>query len=242
MRPLPSRIHAASCRRLPSIRTAARSVGIGCAGLLIWDAQFGPIRAADPPALLPEAHFRVHEPRELLAGGDERLFHATSGLQLAAWESDAATDRAQLENTTTAATGPIADDPLSRIQWPEADTGVDAGATLRGLAEGAGLFLAIAVVGLWVLRQWLVKRSLVEGAGRHLRRVDSLSLPQRCHVHLLDVQGRRVLVAIDSGGVKGVTVLPDSFDQLIEPPADDAASRGDETRRSPEAFAAPTFA
>jgi flagellar biogenesis protein FliO len=191
---------------------------------------------------MPEAHFRVHEPRELLAGGDEQLFDTTSGIQLAAWESEEAAFRPQVKDTTSVSTDPLADDPLSRIQWPESDTGVDAGATLRGLAEGAGLVLAIAVVGLWALRQWLVKRSLVEGAGRHVRRVDSLSLPQRCHVHLLDVQGRRVLVAIDSGGVKGVTVLPDSFDSLIEPPAEGATSSGDGARRNAEAFTAPTFA
>ena len=241
MRPLPPFRNAEPHRRrLPSIWTTVRSVCIYCVGLVVWDAGSAPLRAADPPALLPEAHFRVHEPQEMLTGG-ERLFETSSGIQLAAWESEEATDSEPAQGTASSTADPSAGDPLSRIQWPEADTGVDAGATLRGVAEGAGLVLAIAVVALWALRQWLVKRSLVEGAGRHLRRVDSLSLPQRCQVHLLDVQGRRVLVAIDSGGVKGVTVLPDSFDSLIEPP-DDATSYGEGVRRSTEAFTAPTFA
>jgi flagellar biogenesis protein FliO len=181
----------------------------------------------------------MHEPRELLSDGHQRFLDAGSEIQLASWE---AADPGQDGSATSAATDPIGADPLSRIEWPESDTGVDAGATLRGLAEGAGLVLAIAVVGLWALRQWLVKRSTIPGAGRNLQRIDSLSLPQRCHVHLLDVQGRRVLVAIDPGGLKGVTVLPDSFDSLIESPPDDTTPADDDAPRGVPSFAATTLA
>lgn len=203
-------------------------------------ADSGPMRSVDPSAFLPDAAFRVHEPRELLTDG-ERLFDPQDGIQPAAWETEETAERQPIGHTAST-TEANAADPLSRIQWPESDTGVDAGATLRGIAEGAGLVLAMAVVGLWVLRQWLVKRSLVEGAGRNLKRIDSLSLPQRCHVHLLDVQGRRVLVAIDTGGVKGVTVLPDGFDSLIDQPPDEPVPAADNTRRVAAAFAEPNFA
>lgn len=190
--------------------------------------------------------FRMHEPRELLAGGSEPLTGSgfDSGIQQAAWEEESLAAPAPAGEMDAVPAEPegLEADPLARITWPEADTGVDAGSTLRGIAEGAGLVLALAVAGLWALRQWLVKRSLVEGAGRNVRRIDSLSLPQRCHVHLLDVQGRRVLVAIDSGGVKGVTVLPDSFEALVDAPVEEGVTPHEGLRRAAAAATDPEYA
>lgn len=163
--------------------------------------------------------FRVHEPAELLSEADATFFAASeSGVQLASWEAPPEPpDAVATDDAIATETASVAEtEPLSRLEWPEPDGSVDAGATLRGLAEGAGLVLALCVVGLWGLRHWLVKRNQPAGSGQNLRRIDSLALPQRCQVHLLDVQGQRVLVAMDAGGLKGVTVLPDSFESLVE--------------------------
>lgn len=113
----------------------------------------------------------------------------------------------------------------SGATWPEAAE-IDPGATLQGWAEGAGLLVAISVVLLWLVRQWVWKRTLPGGAAVHLRNIESLSLPQRCRVHLVEVSGRHVLVACDAGGLKSVTVLPERFDTLLPgdvEPASEAA-------------------
>lgn len=169
----------------------------------------------------------------------DRTFYSdssSSGVQLASWETPAEpADATSNDGEAFADT-----EPLSRLEWPEPDGSVDAGATLRGLAEGAGLVLALCVVGLWGLRHWLVKRSRPAGSGHNLRRIESLALPQRCQVHLLDVQGKRVLVAMDAAGLKGVTVLPDSFDSLVELQGDGDAV--DPPARQTAAVAATTFA
>ncbi len=182
--------------------------------------------------------FRVREPAELLSVTDRTFYSdsSSSGVQLASWETPAeSADATSNDGEVSADT-----EPLSRLEWPEPDGSVDAGATLRGLAEGAGLVLAVCVVGLWGLRHWLVKRSQPAGSGHNLRRIESLALPQRCQVHLLDVQGKRVLVAMDAGGLKGVTVLPDSFDSLVELQGDGDAV--DPPARRTAAVAATTFA
>lgn len=207
---------------------------------------------AEPPATghgdrTDGSAYHVHAPDDVLAGGGEHFLTDRAfetGIQLAAWEEPAPPELLQIADPSPpdGTADSIGAEPLSRIEWPDSDTGVDAGDTLRGIAEGTGLILAIAVVGLWALRQWLVKRTTIPGAGRNLRRIDSLSLPQRCHVHLLDVQGRRVLVAIDPAGVKGVTVLPDSFDSLIEQPPDETTAHAENTRHRAMAMNEPTFA
>lgn len=107
-------------------------------------------------------------------------------------------------------------EPLSRFTLPESSSEFDPGQTLRDWAEGAGLILAIGVVALWLLRQWLTRRDLPGGAMSHLRTIESLSLPQRCRVHLVEVDGRQVLVAADAAGIKSVTVLPDRFANLLD--------------------------
>jgi flagellar biogenesis protein FliO len=108
------------------------------------------------------------------------------------------------------------EEPLARLNWPAASEQIDPAQTLREWAEGAGLLVAFCIVSLWIVRQWLTKRTPTGGPAAHMRTVESLSLPQRCRVHLVDVGGRQVLVTTDAAGVKCVTVLPDRFAALLD--------------------------
>lgn len=194
--------------------TAGRS-GVSPAAPRLWMHAADPIEDDSSSA---GGAYRVREPGEWLAPVDGRFplaVDAPSAIQLAA--GTATNDvvvpaAAEIEIARSAEDG---SEPLSRLQWPDNPHEVDAGATLRGVAEGAGLLMAVSVVALWALRHWLIKRTQPQGTGHNLRKIDSLVLPQRCQVHLLDVQGQRVLVAIDGAGVKGVTVLPERFDALV---------------------------
>jgi flagellar biogenesis protein FliO len=107
-------------------------------------------------------------------------------------------------------------EPLSRLSLSQSQSQFDPGQTLQDWAEGAGLIVAFGVVGLWLLRQWVSRRDLPGGAAAHLRTIESLALPQRCRIHLVEVDGRQVLVAADAAGIKSVTVLPDRFNSLLD--------------------------
>lgn len=110
----------------------------------------------------------------------------------------------------------VADDPLSRLKLPESASQFDPAQTLKDWAEGAGLLIAFVIVSLWLVRQWVARQAGASGPTAHLRTIESLSLPQRCRIHLVDVDGRQVLVAVDASGIKSVTPLPDRFASLLE--------------------------
>lgn len=143
---------------------------------------------------------------------------ATSGR-----EPTATPDESSGTAGTSAARTGVVDEPLARLAWPEATGRIDPEQTLRDWAEGAGLLLGFGIVSLWLVRQWVSKRAQPGGPTTHLRTIETLSLPQRCRIHLVEVQGRQVLVAMDGAGVKSVTVLPDRFASLLDPDASDAA-------------------
>jgi flagellar biogenesis protein FliO len=115
------------------------------------------------------------------------------------------------------------DEPLSRLAWPATTERIDPAQTLRDWAEGAGLVVAFGIVSLWIVRQYLAKRTQTGGPTKHMQLIESLWLPQRCRVHLVEAGGRQVLVTTDAAGVKCVTVLPDRFAALLDDDAGDAA-------------------
>jgi flagellar biogenesis protein FliO len=125
-------------------------------------------------------------------------------------------------------------DPLSRLTWSAPSSQFDPGQTLKDWAEGAGLMVAFGVVALWLVRQWLSRRDLPGRPTAHLRTIESLSLPQRCRLHLVEVDGRQVLVAVDAAGVKSVTVLLDRFATLLDG-ADGRSEPGIQHAELPEA-------
>jgi flagellar biogenesis protein FliO len=75
--------------------------------------------------------------------------------------------------------------------------------------------LALCVGSLWLCRRWLVQPAARPGAIRQLQLVESLSLGNRCTVHLVHVANRPVLVGADAGGVRTIVPLPDTFEQVL---------------------------
>jgi flagellar biogenesis protein FliO len=64
-----------------------------------------------------------------------------------------------------------------------------------------------------------------------MRTIESLSLPHRCRVHLVEIEGRQLVVATDAGGVKSMTVLPDRFAALMDHSDGEAAAANPEIGR-----------
>lgn len=115
-------------------------------------------------------------------------------------------------------------EPLSRLAWPDSASSIDPAQTLRDWAEGAGLLVGFGLVALWLVRQWLARKEFPGGTTTQVRSVETLNLPQRCRIHLIEVQGRQVLVAVDPAGVKSVTVLPDRFPAMLAAESDEVDS------------------
>jgi flagellar biogenesis protein FliO len=156
------------------------------------------------------------------AGADASFADDAQTVILLSGESTVLQGSSQRRNTNPAeqvaptgfhATG---NDPLSRLTLSDSTSQFDPGQTLKEWAEGAGLMVAFGVVALWLIRQWLTRRDLPGRPTVNLRTIETLSLPQRCRVHLVEVDRRQVLVAADSTGIKSVTVLPDRFATLLE--------------------------
>jgi len=82
--------------------------------------------------------------------------------------------------------------------------------TRLGLAT-AGV-LALCVGSLWVARRWLGPGSPHAATAKHLRLTETLSLGNRCALHLVQVGNRQVLIAADPSGLKSVVPLNESFD------------------------------
>lgn len=174
-----------------------------------------PRAIADPTGVAMGVGFSLRQPAVWLGTGTaDREFPLAAGaptiVQAAAWGNAREAPSTSLDVAGVPHAQPV--EPLGRLEWPPAASDVGAGDILSQLAQGTGLVLALCVSGLWVLRQWLSKRSLPAGVSAELRRVESLALPNRCQIHLVEVQGRRVLVGTDPAGLKGVTVLSAPFD------------------------------
>lgn len=184
-----------------------------------------PLPTSESPS--PFTEVRLAELREEVDGPDA-ISTSTPGsvprVAPVAAEGDAATadGRAAPAGEYPPAVAPSTrHDPLSRFAFPDSPSPIDPAQTLRDWAEGAGLLVGFGIVALWLVRQWLARRDSPGGPTTQLRSVETLNLPQRCRIHLVEVQGRQVLVAMDPAGVKSVTVLPDRFPAILEAETDD---------------------
>jgi len=106
--------------------------------------------------------------------------------------------------------------------WPETP---DYGAMFSRLVAGTVIVLGMCVGVLWLGKRWLPISGLsVSGllmsaagasAGTHLKLVETLSLGNRCCLHLVQMAERQVLVGVDGSGVKTVVPLTETFAQTL---------------------------
>ena len=106
-----------------------------------------------------------------------------------------------------------AHEPAVTTSWPDHTASTDFNATelLGRLVRGTFTVLVLLGLSLWGLRQWMKRNQNATPPTGSLSVVDSKVLSGRCQLQLVEVDGHRVLVGIDAGGVKCVTILPDKF-------------------------------
>jgi flagellar biogenesis protein FliO len=77
-----------------------------------------------------------------------------------------------------------------------------------------GMTAVVLVIGVGVLvagRHWLRGMAPARSATGQLRLVETLLLGNRCHLHLVQIATRQILVGADATGIKSVVTLTDDF-------------------------------
>jgi flagellar biogenesis protein FliO len=96
--------------------------------------------------------------------------------------------------------------------WPDAP---DTAAMLRRLVLGTATVLGLCIGSLFVGRRWLRGAPARVNSGNKLRLVETVSLGNRCVVHLIQSGNHQILVGVDGTGVRSLVPLPPSFEQAI---------------------------
>jgi flagellar biogenesis protein FliO len=116
--------------------------------------------------------------------------------------------------------------------WPDTP---DPRSLLTRVAVGTVVVLGLCVGTLLVLKRCTGAGAVKNSGGKQLRVVESLSLGNRCALHLIAAGNRQVLAGVDSSGIKALVALPDSFENALN------EVQADETSTS-QAEAVPTGA
>ena len=115
-------------------------------------------------------------------------------------------------NNVLAKTASGSDDDYEQ-QWPDPP---DTGAMLLRLGLGTLFVLALCVGTLWFGRRWLTGAAVIGRNGGTLKLEESVSLGNRCFIHLLRVGDARIVAGTDSSGLKTLVTLPLPFEGVLE--------------------------
>ncbi|MFO0966554.1 MAG: flagellar biosynthetic protein FliO [Gemmataceae bacterium] len=97
--------------------------------------------------------------------------------------------------------------------WPEQP---NTGAMFLRLGIGTVVVLAMCVATILLCKRWLGGTAAASATNTHLKRIETLALPQRCWVHLVHVGAHPVLVGGDAKGITTIVPLPESFATTLE--------------------------
>jgi flagellar biogenesis protein FliO len=103
-------------------------------------------------------------------------------------------------------------DDYSLPPWPEPP---NTGGLLLRLVLGTVAALALCAGSLWFGRKWLRGNLVATGPGGQLRVLESVSLGNRCFVHLVQAGEARVLAGTDSAGLKALLAVPSPFPDIL---------------------------
>jgi flagellar biogenesis protein FliO len=169
-----------------------------------------------------------------LSLGAVGLFAVVAGLILPQLITSVAPERTAAHGTEKQERSPLAYTPPA---WPEAP---DPKAMLGRLALGTAIVLALCVVTLAIGRRWLRGTATAGTDQGRIQLVETLTLGNRCNLHLVKIGGQQVLVGLDGGGLKAMVTLTEPFaDRLLEMQTLGAAGAAEEERSPTPAPALP---
>jgi flagellar biogenesis protein FliO len=92
------------------------------------------------------------------------------------------------------------------------------------LGAGTVTVLSLCVVTLFVSKRWLQGPAPKSLGGSELQIVESVSLGNRCCVHLLRAGRNQLVVGVDGSGLKSLVALPELFEKSLVEAENHAAS------------------
>jgi len=106
---------------------------------------------------------------------------------------------------------------------------LDLGELIARLVIATGIVLVLAVLAVVAVRKWMgpALSPRIEKSSR-LRLIESLPLPQRASLQLVELDGRPVLVGMNSGGLQTITPVERSFSESLYSMDQDEAGRTQE--------------
>ena len=96
--------------------------------------------------------------------------------------------------------------------WPE---GPDAETMLLRLGVGTALVVSLCLATIWLLGKRFPVGVLKKQTGNRLRVVATLPLANRGALHLLTVEKRRIVAAVDSTGLKALLPIPETCEPMV---------------------------
>ncbi len=101
-------------------------------------------------------------------------------------------------------------------QQPDSPEPLDLGAIVFRLVLGSVGVLAACVVSLWAARRWLKNGSVLGTGSGRMQLIESLALANRCSVQLIQVDNRKLLIGLDTSGLKTILPLADEFASTLD--------------------------
>lgn len=93
---------------------------------------------------------------------------------------------------------------------------LDLGDLVGRLIIGTGIVLGLAVIAVLVIRKWMgPMANLKPTPSRRLKHVESLALPNRNSLQLVELDGRTILVGMNAAGLQTIVPLEKSFAEQL---------------------------
>ena len=93
---------------------------------------------------------------------------------------------------------------------------LDLGDLVGRLVVGTGIVLGLAVIAVLVIRKWMgPMANLKPTPSRRLNPVESLALPNRNSLQLVELDGRAILVGMNAAGLQTIVPLEKSFAEQL---------------------------
>jgi flagellar biogenesis protein FliO len=95
--------------------------------------------------------------------------------------------------------------------WPQ---GPDAETMLLRVGVGTALVVSLCLATMWLLARKFSVTALKKQTGNRLRVIATLPLANRGALHLLAIEKRRIVAAVDSTGLKALLPIPETCEPI----------------------------
>ena len=114
----------------------------------------------------------------------------------------------------------------SSMQTPPFPEGLELGDLVMRLALATGGVLVFGILAIVALKKWIPKAGVQSAPAKRMKLIETLNLPGRCSVQLVELDGNQVLVGMDAGGIRTIVPFSKPFAASLEELEAQAESAG----------------